>query len=33
MSVSIMSRKEEGYPSVLQYAVSFYKKDCVVQGD
>ena len=22
---------KEGYPSVLQYAVSFYKKDCVVQ--
>ena len=24
---------KEGYPSVLQYAVSFYKKDCVVQRD
>ena len=24
---------KEGYPSVLQYAVSFYKKDCVVQKD
>ena len=22
---------KEGYPIVLQYAVSFYKKDCVVQ--
>ena len=22
---------KEGYPSVLQYAVSFYKKDCFVQ--
>ena len=24
---------EEGYPNVLKYAVSFYKKDCMVQKD